>query len=153
MVPLINLFSTEGVIFILLAILVIFLLMLRDRRKEIIKKELEKNRLSTVDDAISQYGEPDNLVVVNPTRGNDTEGTILEYKSQNLLIINGMPVEKQHVRDVSFSNFAVPYVPNDYKIIVITDIPGQDVIHVPLGAGNDARYANQVVKQVKALMG
>ena len=88
MVQLINLFSTEGVIFILLAILVIFLLMLRDRRKEIIKKELEKNRLSTVDDAISQYGEPDNLVVVNPTRGNDTEGTILEYKSQNLLIIS-----------------------------------------------------------------
>lgn len=147
-----DIFSTEGLIIIILAFFAIFLLVIRDKRKEKILRESEKNRLASVDDVIAQYGEPDHIVVVNPTRGNDTEGTVLEFKSKNMLVINGMPIEKQHIRDISFSNFAIAYIPNDYKVIIITDLPGQSVIHIPLGAGNEAHYANQVVKDIKALL-
>lgn len=37
-------------------------------------------------------------------------------------------------------------------VIIITDIPGQNVIHIPLEAWNEAHYANQVVKDIKALL-
>lgn len=152
MTPLFDLFSPEGLIIIILAIFVVFLLVIRDKQKERLLKESEKNRLASVDDVIAQYGDPDQIVVVNPTRGNDTEGTVLEFKSKNILFINGFPIEKQHVKDVSFSNFANAYLPNDYKVIIITDIAGQDIIHIPLGAGNDAHYANEVVKEIKSLL-
>lgn len=142
----------EGVIFIILAFFVISILVIRDKHRDKVKSEAEKNRLTSVDDFISKYGDPDNIVVVSPIRGNDTEGTVLEYKSQNMIVVNGMEIEKQHIRDVSFSNFANAYIPNDYKIIIITDIPGMNVIHIPLGAGNEAHYANQVVKDIKALL-
>ena len=147
-----DIFSTEGLIIIILAFFAIFLLVIRDKRKERLLKESEKNRLASVDDVIAQYGEPDHIVVVNPTRGNDTEGTVLEFKSKNILFINGFPIEKQHIKDVSFSNFANAYLPNDYKVIIITDGAGQNVIHIPLGAGNDAHYANEVVKEIKSLL-
>ena len=74
------------------------------------------------------------------------------FKEKSLLIISGTPVEKQHIKDVSFSNFAIAYLPNDYKIIFLTDIPSLSVIRVPLGAGNEAHYANQVVKDIKSLL-
>ena len=152
MTLLFDLISLEGLIIIILAIFVVFLLVIRDKQKERLLKESEKNRLASVDDVIAQYGDPDQIVVVNPTRGNDTEGTVLEFKSKNILFINGFPIEKQHVKDVSFSNFANAYLPNDYKVIIITDIAGQDIIHIPLGAGNDAHYANEVVKEIKSLL-
>ena len=152
MTLLFDIFSIEGLIFILLATLVILILIIIDKRKSRMEKESGKNMLKSMDEIIAKYGEPDDVIIIDPTCGNDVNGTVINFKEKSLLIISGTPVEKQHIKDVSFSNFAIAYLPNDYKIIFLTDIPSLSVIRVPLGAGNEAHYANQVVKDIKSLL-
>ena len=151
MIPLINLFSTEGVILIVLAILIILILVIIDKRKNR-RAEVAKMQSMKMEDILSQYGEPDNIVVVNPTHGNESEGTVLEYKSRKLLFVKGEPIEKAHIKDVSFNNYAMALLANQYMIIILTDLPEKSVIRLPLGAGNDARYADQVVQDIKLLL-
>ena len=98
---------------------------------------------------IIQYGEPDDIIVVNPTRGNEASGVILVYDQQDLLIVEGEPLSKSDIKDVSFSNYAIPYTPNDYRIIITTTLPHRDVIRLPMGAGNDAEFAKEVVQQIR----
>ena len=151
MIPLIELFRTEGLILILLAILIILILVIIDRRKNR-QEEVAKMQSMTMEDILSQYGEPDNIVVVNPTHGNESEGTVLEYKAHKLLFVKGEPIGKAHIKDVSFNNYAMALLANEYMIIILTDLPGKSVIRLPLGAGNDARYAEQVVQDIRALL-
>ena len=149
--PLFNLFSMEGLIILLLAILMIMIMIIHDKRKNR-AAEAAQRRLLTMDEILSKYGEPDNMVVVDPTCGNEASGTVMEYKSLGLLVVEGDPIEKAHIKDVSFSNYAMAFAPNHYMIILLTEIPEKSVIRLPLGAGNDARYADQVVQDIRALL-
>ena len=151
MKPLIDMPFTEILIIILLAIVVITLLIIIDKRKNRTIEEEDRQRLS-VDEIIGRYGEPDQTVIVNPTCGNESRGLVMEYKEKGLLIINGEAIDKLYITDVSFSNFAMAYAPNDYKIIFLTSLPNKSVIRLSVGAGNDARYANEVVHSIKALL-
>ena len=139
--------SISPTTYVIFAFVVVVLIIARYREKK--GKRSPVVIRPSLNSLIIQYGEPDDMIVVNPTRGNESTGVILVYEQQDLLIVNGEPLDKSDIKDVSFSNYAVPFTPNDYRIIITTSLPVRDVIRIPMGAGNDAEYAKEVVRQIR----
>lgn len=139
--------SISPTTYAIFAFVVVVLLIARYREKK--GKRTPVVIRPSLNSLISQYGEPDDMIVVNPTRGNESTGVILVYDQQDLLIVNGEPLAKSDIKDVSFNNYAIPFTPNDYRIIITTSIPGHDLIRIPMGAGNEAEYAKEIVQQIR----
>ncbi|MBR1387137.1 MAG: hypothetical protein IJ553_01845 [Alloprevotella sp.] len=102
---------------------------------------------ATLDDSIAQYGEPLNIVVVNPMRSNEPIGALLDYP--NILVYDHTAIEKARITAVTFNNAAVAQLPDSYQLLIVVD--GQDhPVHVPLG--NDIEWAKDVYRQVATLL-
>lgn len=105
------------------------------------KKKDEAPRL-THEDLIDMNGEPDDIIVLDPLRGNEPDGAILVYADH--IIYNGQRIAKQDIRDVTFNNAAIPYFPNDYQIVLATR---ERTLHLPVG--RDATWAQEVTVRLK----
>ena len=99
----------------------------------------------TVDDLTAEYGEPEDVIIVNATRINEAMGVILAYK--DFLVVEGRRIEKRDIRDVTFNNSGTPYAPGEYQIIIAAGSSQSDYIHV--NTGYDAAWTKDVVEQIR----
>ncbi|MBR3123585.1 MAG: hypothetical protein IKN21_02620 [Prevotella sp.] len=107
---------------------------------------MEKNiNTQTLDELIARYGDPDDFVLLDATRGNEAVGVLLVYDSDEFFVIDGEKVMKSEVEDVTFYNNAIPYLPNEYDVVIKTK-GRQDPFR--LHVGNDGNWAMQVVEQI-----
>ena len=74
------------------------------KKKEDDSAEPCKNK--TVDELIAQYGDPDDLVLLDASRGNEAEGVVLVYDKGDFLIVNGEKINKSDISEVTFKNAA-----------------------------------------------
>ena len=99
----------------------------------------------TVDDLTAEYGEPEDVIIVNATRINEAMGVILAYK--DFLVVEGRRIEKRDIRDVTFNNSGTPYAPGEYQVIIAAGSSQSDYIHI--NTGYDAAWAKDVVEQIR----
>lgn len=99
----------------------------------------------TVDDLTAEYGEPEDLILLNAIRANEAMGVILAYK--DFFIVEGRRIEKGDIRDVTFNNSGTPYTPAEYQVIIVAGSSQSDYIHI--NTGYDATWAKDVVEQIK----
>ena len=101
----------------------------------------------TVDELTAEYGEPEDVILVNATRANEAMGVILVYK--DFFVIEGRRIEKRDITGVTFNNSGTPYARGEYQVII--DIRhGQDYLHV--NAGYDAAWTKDVAEEIKKNM-
>ena len=99
----------------------------------------------TVDDLTAEYGEPEDVIIVNATRINEAMGVILAYK--DFLVVEGRRIEKRDIRDVTFNNSGTPYAPGEYQVIIAAGPSQSDYIHVK--TGYDATWTKDVAEQIR----
>ena len=131
---------------VLLVVFVLLVILLEWRRNR--REKAKECQAVPVDDLIEKYGEPDNVIVVNPLQGNRSDGVILVY--DEMMVIRGEEIPKTAITDVSFNNYGIiAYQANDYMVIIETAIPGREIIRIPVGTGNDAIFAKDIVEQIR----
>ena len=97
----------------------------------------------TVDELTAQYGEPEDVILLNAARANEALGVILAYK--DFLVVEGRRINKSDITDVTFNNSGTPYAPGEYQVIIATS--GQGFVHV--NTGYDAAWTKDVVEEIK----
>ena len=99
----------------------------------------------TVDDLTAEYGEPEDVILLNATRANEAMGVILAYK--DFLVVEGRRIEKSDITGVTFNNSGTPYAPGEYQVIIGAGPSQDDYIHVK--TGYDATWTKDVVEQIR----
>ena len=89
-------------------------------------------------------GEPDELIVVNPTKMNDPDGSVRLYRKEGLLVFDNQRIPLSQIADVSMTNVSIPELPAVYHLLLV--LSNGQVIHIP--AGNDINWANESMKQL-----
>ena len=113
------------------------------RRRGANTNEAPKPSEMTVDELTAQYGEPEDVILLNAARANEALGVILAYK--DFLIVEGRRIYKSDITDVTFNNSGTPYAPGEYQVIIATS--GQGFVHV--NTGYDAAWTKDVVEEIK----
>lgn len=98
---------------------------------------------------VPALGEPDGLVVIDPTRPDDPKGAILLYRREGLLVYDGIRIPVAGIKDVSFINASNPYLPEAYHLLL--GMQDGQVLHIP--AGNDRTLAAELAGQLRELIG
>ena len=98
---------------------------------------------------VPALGEPDGLVVIDPTRPDDPKGAILLYRREGLLVYDGIRIPVAGIKDVSFINASNPYLPESYHLLL--GMQDGQVLHIP--AGNDRTLAAELAGQLRELIG
>lgn len=103
-------------------------------------------------DVLDKYGNPDVVIVVDASRGNEPDGSVLVYDAGGMdgggfFVNDGMAVDKKSVADVTFHNAALPYVANAYYIVVSIKDDKEKKIHIY--AGKDVIWAREVCEEIK----
>lgn len=104
----------------------------------------KKDEPDTVDDYVEAHGEPEAVVVLDATRSNELNSVVLVYEHE--LVVNGEPIERSKVTDVTFNNANNPYVNCDYQLVITTTIP--DKTTVKTRVGSDSHWASEVATQL-----
>ena len=107
-------------------------------------EEVVKPSELTVDNLTAEYGEPDDVILVNATRANEAMGVILAYK--DFFVVEGRRIEKSDIRDVTFNNSGTPYAPGEYQVIIAAGSSQSDYVHI--NTGYDAAWTKDVVEQI-----
>lgn len=107
------------------------------------KKKKDETPCPTFDDLIDANDEPDDIILLDPLRGNEPDGAILVYADH--IFYNGQRIAKQDITDVTFNNAAIPYFPNDYQIVLATR---ERTLHLPVG--RDAAWAQEVTVKLQS---
>ena len=116
----------------------------------------EKHRRRTVDDTIrpsamtvdaltAQYGQPEDVILLDATRANEAMGVILVYK--NFFVVEGRRLDKDTITDITFNNCGTPYARDEYQVIIDTNSPEDGYIHVK--TGYDATWTKEVTEDIK----
>ena len=108
------------------------------------KDEIKPYEL-TVDNLTAEYGQPEDIILINATRANEAMGVILVYK--DFFIIEGRRIEKRDITGVTFNNSGTPYAPGEYQVIIAAGQSQSDYIHV--NAGYDAAWTKDVVELIR----
>ena len=127
-------------VFVLLIAAIINLI---QRRRGTDVNEAPKPSEMTVDELTAQYGEPEDVILLNAVRANEALGVILAYK--DFLVVEGRRIDKSDITDVTFNNSGTPYAPGEYQVIIATS--GEGFIHV--NTGYDATWTKDVVEEIK----
>ena len=99
----------------------------------------------TLDKIIEQYGQPDDIIVTDPTHAEEAEGAILVYHDK--LVYNQMEIPKADIVDLTFNNAMIPYLPAEYQIIITTKDKTKPLVRIH--AGKDAHWAQEVLIAIK----
>lgn len=105
----------------------------------------KKNHPKTVDELIAKYGDPDDIVLLDASRGNEVDSVVLVYDS--MMIINGEKINKSDISEVTFKNAAIAYLPDDYQVILISKNP--KIPQIQLHVGYERKWAMKVVEQLQ----
>ena len=109
------------------------------------ENETEQPSQQTVNDLTAQYGEPEDVILLNAARANEALGVILVYK--DFFVIEGHRVDKRAITDITFNNSGNPYAPGEYQVIIATNSPTDDYIHIK--TGYDATWTKDVVEEIR----
>ena len=91
--------------------------------------------------------EPDDLVVINPTRINEPDGAIRVYRKEGVLVFDGKQIPIGKIVDGCVSNSNNnPYLPVAYHILLGMD--DKNIVHIPVG--QDFEWAQEALKQLQA---
>ena len=88
--------------------------------------------------------EPDELIVVNPTKMNDPDGSVQLYRKEGLLVFDNQRIPVSQIDDVSMTNVSIPELPAVYHLLLV--LSNGQVVHIP--AGNDLNWANEAMKEL-----
>ncbi|MBO5581683.1 MAG: hypothetical protein J5948_04135 [Bacteroidales bacterium] len=101
------------------------------------------------EEPVPALGEPDGLVVIDPTRPDDPKGAILIYRQEGLFVYDGVRIPIADIKDVSFINASNPYLPEAYHLLL--GMQDGQVLHIP--AGNDRTLAAELAGRLRELIG
>ena len=122
---------------IVLAIIGLICLILRKRSKEPQKPDTKP---------VALPADPDDQVVINPTRANEPDGAVFIYRKEGVLVFNGTQIPMDRIVDAFVINVNDnPYIPAVYHIQL--NLGNGKAARIP--AGNDAEWANEALKQLK----
>ncbi len=105
----------------------------------------KKNHPKTVDELIAKYGDPDDIILLDASRGNEVDSVVLVYDS--MMMINGEKINKSDISEVTFKNAAISYLPDDYQVILISKNP--KIPQIQLHVGYERKWAMKVVEQLQ----
>ena len=128
-----------------IVLLVAAIINLIQRKRGTDVNEAPKPSEMTVDELTAQYGEPEDVILLNAARANEALGVILAYK--DFLVVEGHRIDKSDITDVTFNNSGTPYAPGEYQVIIATNSPTDGHIHVK--TGYDATWTKDVVEEIK----
>ena len=114
-------------------------------RKKKPEDSSESRKNKTVDELIAKYGDPDDIILLDASRGNEAEGIVLVYDST--MIINGEKINKSDISEVTFKNAAIAYLPDDYQVILISKNP--KIPPIQLHVGYERKWAMKIVEQLQ----
>ena len=124
---------------IILAVIGLISLILKKRSKNTPRQEQPK--------PAPLPGEPDAQVVINPTRANEPDGSVLVYKKEGVIVFNGVQIPMDKLTDAFVININDnPYTPQTYHIQL--NLGNGRTVRIP--AGNDAEWAGEALKQLQA---
>lgn len=132
---------------VLLAVLAWTILYFKRKEKNDVLSPV-KSESSDVQEYIAEHGEPENVVIANPLINNELNGVILIY--ENHIVVGGQEVKRNDVEDITFNNAAVPYLNNQYQLVVTTRNEAQPVVRMALG--EDAAWASEVATQLSDML-
>ena len=137
-----------GAILILLLVLIVaYINYSKTEKHKIIGPNSELN----VEGLTEKYGNPDDVIITNPTRGNEVDACILVYRNKGLLIINGLEVKKSEITEYVLKNDGPnPYLPADYHVHITTTL--EDYPQLCVSLGNELSWAEEVLKQLQQEM-
>lgn len=105
---------------------------------------------SNLQASINAFGEPDDIIVANPTKANDPTSTILVYHSKRTLVYNNIVINKKAIADITFHNIAIPYTPDIYEIVIKTTL--KDHPEIFIRTGPDISWTQDVLMQIKSVI-
>ena len=108
------------------------------------KEEPENDQQNALRTYINEHGEPEDVIVANPVRGNELSGVILVYRDH--LVGGGQHVNRNEVVDCTFNNASNPYIGNEYQLVITTTSLAVPVVRLSLGS--DAHWASEVLEQL-----
>lgn len=114
-------------------------------RKKKPEDSSESRKNKTVDELIAKYGDPDDIILLDASRGNEADSVVLVYDST--MIINGEKINKSDISEVTFKNAAIAYLPDDYQVILISKNP--KIPPIQLHVGYERKWAMKVVEQLQ----
>lgn len=108
----------------------------------------QESESSDVQDYIAEHGEPEDVIIANPLINNELNGVILVY--ENSLVVGGQEVKRDDVEDITFNNASVPYLNNQYQLVITTRNEAQPVVRMALG--DNAEWASEVATQLSDVL-
>jgi len=97
-------------------------------------------------DSRSLPGEPDELIVVNPTRANEPDGAILVYRAEGVLVYEDKKIPIDKIVDAFvINNNSNPYLPPEYYL----RLNMEDGKFERIPAGLDGEWAQEALKQLQ----
>ena len=114
-------------------------------RKKKPEDSSESRKNKTVDELIAKYGDPDDIILLDASRGNEADSVVLVYDST--MMINGEKINKSDISEVTFKNAAIAYLPDDYQVILISKNP--KIPQIQLHVGYERKWAMKVVEQLQ----
>ena len=116
-----------------------------NKKQSKIVPDPKKNHPKTVDELIAKYGDPDDIILLDASRGNEADSVVLVYDS--MMMINGEKINKSDISEVTFKNAAIAYLPDDYQVILISKNP--NIPPIQLHVGYERKWAMKVVEQLQ----
>ena len=130
---------------LLLVLVLLFAIAINEYHRRHHPKDEVKPFERTVDDLTAEYGEPEDVILLNATRANEAMGVILAYK--DFFVVEGRRIEKSNITGVTFNNSGTPYAPGEYQVIIAAGPSQSDYIHVK--TGYDATWTKDVAEQIR----
>ena len=121
------------------------LVVLKKRKARGIPEEEETDEAEGDSVPIQIAGEPDDVIVVNPTKANEPDGSILIYRKEGVLVFFDKKIPLDKIVDVSVTNVSNPYIPGAYHLLLV--LSDGKVAHIP--AGSDREWANEALIQLR----
>lgn len=139
-----------GTLIIIAILNAYFILKQKTRKAKNIPNTLidEETEDTYIQNAMAQYGQPDDIITVSSMLNTNQRKPILVYP--DFLLIEGVQIPKKDILDVTFNNSANPYMVSDYQVIINTRIPNHEYIH--LSVGNDIEMAGCIADQIRNLL-
>ena len=103
-------------------------------------------KYTSLEAVVSEYGEPDDSVVINASKANEPSGIVLIYAEKGFLLADGEKIRLDEIVGITAKNTATPYTIGEYQIMFHTTIKGRELIR--MNAGYDATWADEAVAQI-----
>lgn len=87
------------------------------------------------------FGQPDDEIIIDPSRSNDAESVILYYKEKRLFYFNDTSIPIDSITDITVRNEANAYLLQNYQIVIIMN-GGEKYC---FSSGEDREYASEVL--------